>query len=1079
MLFIKKIIERFFFLIVCLFFASACEKKWTTLKLAVEAKTHQGDPISSASVHIEGKHIGDTDTKGFLVTELSFEQGSQPKIEVRKDSEAYYFSPFIDSILIDREDLQTSSLRAVLYFVPKPKPPSEPIAMTSLPKSEEQKNISDSPNSELGAQTQGAQEKSPVEIQDDSLGENSKSEGSQIIAAEPNHFTDSAQSPPEQLPHVTKTSVERGPPNLPTEAASTRLDELAARVAEVASSSTEPITAAARLKGEKNEKLAPKTLDDVPIDTEMTERDQSSSDSALHASSPVAQPHQDEADVSEKDLAHEKSSPSPLGPPILTLNVMADGIKDDAGIAGAEVLYADAKAKALKAACKTNVKGRCVIRFALPPEGPISFVVAKKGFKTASGQILVRGQVSQQVRLVRGMTLDIFALTKIYNHAEGLAQVEVLVDNKRVGFTDHFGHFTYLFSGKKESMLAVTLKAPGHMPEVYETDFVASGPMSVVKYFADHAPPPSQVAILTPMPAGSVDQAILNQISGPIHDAIKIGARKHIFSTAAFKEAPLAVIERAMRASNLDAANLARKGWSTLPIKATLDALMVPTIVTGAKNSIEISMVDSYGHVIAAAREELDSSMDQASIDRAMQIVSEKIIRSYPFEGAVIGKESDRVTVNIGHAQGRGIRSGDLIDVFGVQAERLGDKEKHKKIATLTVREVFDGQSKCSVGWIAPRAMIDRGDLVVLRPRRPAEASSTKIRVSTREGKRSIEVGQANVYLNGHWLGTTDETGRLYVEAHGSGSLRVVKHGFREQTLDVKFSPKGSVDLELTRESSHLRVDSRPSGATVFVEGRAMGRTPLTTPIPVPSGFVKLRIESGSGFKPYVAVLELEEGTLDLTGNRLILLETDFMSQAQRLIRSGKNSEALKVLSQVPSSHSDYLLARYEAGEILLTVLDIPEKALAFFDDVISNEAVKSFSDKRFIGAHINAAVARFRVAESLVSKDPAAARPYYQKVIEGIDAVTPHLRFVASDQYNQAVHTVDYHRALARHRLWSTSQDPQMLVDTVRTWRSYLEGDARAIPAEGSSKALVDNAEVYLKQAMASLEQSRRTMRQ
>jgi hypothetical protein len=53
------------------------------------------------------------------------------------------------------------------------------------------------------------------------------------------------------------------------------------------------------------------------------------------------------------------------------------------------------------------------------------------------------------------------------------------------------------------------------------------------------------------------------------------------------------------------------------------------------------------------------------------------------------------------------------------------------------------------------------------------------------------------------------------------------------------------------------------------------------------------------------------------------------------------------------------------------------------------------------------------------------------------------------------------------------------MLVDTVRTWRSYLEGDARAIPAEGSSKALVDNAEVYLKQAMASLEQSRRTMRQ
>ena len=1074
-----KIREKFFFLIVFFSFATACEKKWTTLKLAVEARTHQGDPISSASVHIEGKHVGDTDTKGFLLTELSYELGAQPKIEVRKDSEAYYFSPFIDSILIDHEEMQTTSIRAVLYFVPKPKPISEAVATIDPPKVEEQKNMSDAQNPELADRPQEAQEKSPVEIQDDSLTENSKNESIPNISAEPKQATAKPGSLPEYLPNVTKTSAESRPPNLPTEAASTRLDELAARVAEAASSVVEPRSDLDKLKEEKLENLSSTTSNNAPLDADIIEKEQATSDSGLPTSSQRDQPHQGESHPAENESVSQKVSSSPLAPSILTFHVLADGMNDDGGIAGAEVLYADSKAKALKSACKTNAKGRCIIRFAGLPEGPISFVVAKKGFKTASGQILVKGQARQQVKLVRGMTLDIFALTKIYNHAEGLAQVEVLVDNKRVGFTDHFGHFTYLFSGKKESMLAVTLKAPGHMPEVYETDFVASGPMSLVKYFADHMPPQAQVAILTPMPAGSVDQATLNQISGPIHEAIKIGARKHIFSTAAFKEVPLAILERATRASNSDVANLTRKGWSALPIKVTLDALMVPIIVTGPKNSIEISMVDSNGHVIAAAREELDNAMDQASIDRAMQIVSEKIIRSYPFEGAVIGKESDKIMVNIGHAQGRGIRSGDLIDVFGVQAELLGDKEKHKKIATLTVREVFDGQSKCSVGWIAPRAMIERGDLVILRPRRSAESSSIKIRVSTHEGKRSIDVGQANVYLNGHWLGTTDDSGRLYVEAHGSGSLRVVKHGFREQTLDVKFSPKGNVDLELTRESSYLRVDSKPGGAAVFVEGRHVGRTPLTVPIPVPSGFVKLRIESGSGFKPYAAVLELEEGTLDLTGNRAIILESDFLSQAQRLSRAGKNSDALKVLSQVPSSHSDYLLARYEAGEILLTVLDNPEKAVTFFDDVLSAEVVKSFSDKRFIGAHINAAVARFRVAEALASKDPAAARSHYQKVIEGIDAVTPHLRFVASDEYNQAVHTVDYHRALARHRLWSTSQDPQMLVDTVKTWRSYLEGDARAIPAEGSSKALVDNAEVYLKQAMASLEQSRRAIRQ
>jgi hypothetical protein len=85
----------------------------------------------------------------------------------------------------------------------------------------------------------------------------------------------------------------------------------------------------------------------------------------------------------------------------------------------------------------------------------------------------------------------------------------------------------------------------------------------------------------------------------------------------------------------------------------------------------------------------------------------------------------------------------------------------------------------------------------------------------------------------------------------------------------------------------------------------------------------------------------------------------------------------------------------------------------------------------------------------------------------------------VPSEQYNQAVHTVDYYRALSRHRLWTASQDPQMLVDTVKTWRSYLEGDAKALPPEGVSKALWQNAEVYFKQALASLDVAKKSVQQ
>jgi hypothetical protein len=706
-------------------------------------------------------------------------------------------------------------------------------------------------------------------------------------------------------------------------------------------------------------------------------------------------------------------------------------------------------------------------------------MAAKKGFKTVSAYVVVRNQTKHKVIMDRGLTLDIHALTRVYNHAEGLPQVDVFVENKKVGVTDKLGHFSYVFSGKREALLGVTLKAQGYLPEVYETDFVASGPMSLVKYFAPPVPPSVLVALAPPMPAGNVDQLGITQLSGPVQDAVKVSVRKHFFSTAAFREAPVSLFERAAKSTRFDFLELKRRGWSNTPLKSQLDALMVPTVIMGIKPAIEISLIDNSGTVMAAAREEIETSMELPSIDRAIYVLAQKIIKSFPFEGAVTSKDGDLVTINIGHAQGRGVKAGDIVDVYGVQVGRFGDKEKHKKIATLTLREVFDGQSKGSLSWMAARAMIDRGDLVVLRPRRTVDVSSAQIHVVTRDDGKTTDVAQANVYLNGHWIGTTDESGRLYSDGSGNGTLRIVKQGFREQAIETKLAPKSRLDVVLTREVAFIKIESKPSGAMVSVEGKSLGRTPLISPIAVPSGFIRIKVENGSGYKPYSTVLELDEGTLDLTGSRAIQLESDLLAQAIRLKKAGKNQEAAQLLGNVPPTHSDYLMARFEAGEMWLSVLDNPAKAESFFAEVLADESVKSFGDKRFIGAHINAAIAQFRIAESLQSQDGANSRQYYQKVIEGLDAVLPHVRHVPGEQYNHAVHTVDYYRALARHRLWVLSQDPQMLTETVKTWRSYLEGDAKSLPPEGGSKALLQNAEVYFKQALASLEVSRKALQQ
>src|SRR5690606_26612743 len=111
---------------------------------------------------------------------------------------------------------------------------------------------------------------------------------------------------------------------------------------------------------------------------------------------------------------------------------------------------------------------------------------------------------------------------------------------------------------------------------------------------------------------------------------------------------------------------------------------------------------------------------------------------------------------------------------------------------------------------------------------------------------------------------------------------------------------------------------------------------------------------------------------------------------------------------------------------------------------------------------HVNEGIALFMTAERLSAEQPEVATAHYQKAIEVLDGVAPQLRFVPRDQYAQAVHNVDFYRALSHQRMWDTTKNPVFLTNAVRSWRSYLDGSAQAVPLEAGSNAYVKNAEVY-----------------
>ena len=1037
----------------------ACVAKETKVRLKIEARTNQGEPVHAARVLLDGKNLGATSNAGRFETEVSLPAGAKKKVEVHKDSDTYYFAPYYQAFEVEGPGPQEIAVAATLYFVPKPLAPGsakEPAkaepAVVAVAEGVKAVQASSAPPSDAGsAAPANAMSEIKVEVKAEPQAD---AQADVKTAAQAGAAATSPVAVPDQAKPETATAgaIPVQSPTPDTDLAPALPVSVAAAIS-IDSSAAAPIGIDPAVGGEFR---GPQSTVDKVVDKVVDKG----------------------AEVIADDLAMPSSTHPNVGSQLFTVHVYAGANP----LAGVEVAMGEGDSRTLKTACTTNERGRCVIRFSTKPDSLVTFVATKKGFKTAVNTVEIHSKDRLRINMDFGRSLDIYAVSQAYGHRSGLAGVEVRIAGKRVGETDRFGRYSYIFASKSDDLLSVTLKPKGYLPEVFEADFVTGGELQLIKAFTPDQPPSVRMTVLNPLPAGAVDKETLAELNGAFGESLRAAARRHIYASTAFKEYPFTLYDQMVHRSGKNSGEILRTGWHDSELKGVVDAVLVPTVVTGSSPTLELSVIDSHGRVLSAAKEELAGLTDLGAVDRAVALIAKKISRVFPFEGAVLSKSADEATINLGQSQGRDVQVGDLLDVYGQQAAKLGRSSLHGKIASIKVREVEEKSAKGIVTGLAPRATIERGDLVMLRPRHALkEPRSAPLLVMTDLGGKRTAVSQANIYLNNNWIGSSDSTGRLYVEGKVSGRLRVIKQGFQDLLQAVQLGQDVDKPLVLTliRQAAFLRIDSQPAGALVKVEGKDLGKTPLATQVPVPSGFVKMEVLGPPGYKPYSTVLELDQGTLDLTGEAAVILEQDLRAVAQRLIKAGKIDAALTILNKIAPEHSDYLMARHEAGELYLTVLDEPAKAAEAFGMVTANPAVKQYVDKRFIGSHINEGIALFLTAERLGAGQPEAAQAHYKKGLEVLEGVVPYLRFVPQGEYAQAVHNVDYHRALCRHRLWTLTQDPRLLADAVKTWRSYLDGSGRAVPVEGPSIAYIENAKVYLKQAAASLSAGRHTSRQ
>jgi hypothetical protein len=124
----------------------------------------------------------------------------------------------------------------------------------------------------------------------------------------------------------------------------------------------------------------------------------------------------------------------------------------------------------------------------------------------------------------------------------------------------------------------------------------------------------------------------------------------------------------------------------------------------------------------------------------------------------------------------------------------------------------------------------------------------------------------ADVMVNGRASGKTPVT--LRDLELGSYTIRVARSGYAQEERTLQLSaarPSASTTFDLRPAASaggdavgQLNVQSRPSGARVFVNDRLVGSTPLAAP-GIAAGSATVRIEL-EGYRPWITTVRIAGG---------------------------------------------------------------------------------------------------------------------------------------------------------------------------------------------------------------------------
>jgi hypothetical protein len=740
-------------------------------------------------------------------------------------------------------------------------------------------------------------------------------------------------------------------------------------------------------------------------------------------------------------------------------------------VGDASILFGDSARGQWLEGCTTNARGRCSL--SLPAhlgDESIPVLVRAPGYQSQTRTFSFNQGDRMTIQLDRGHSLEVFAVKRQYLAVQGLKDVVVRIQKKELGRTDAFGYFTApvpasSFAGET---FTITLEAPSYLPSLVSSDFPAGGPITLIQNFQALEPPRLRVLML-PV-----------QINGPggrpqgllWEKALEQGLKRELLGVEPFTPADEERVLSHLSKKGLHLRQLARNGWQDPELLMEFEYVLKPYLILGEQARLEINFIDARGQLQAAAQSRLPQQADPKTLTPILRRLAQETVGRLSFQGAIVESDKDGFRINLGRQHMRNLQVGEKISIHGLQGDTLGRKRTWSEIAEGQVIAVQDRQAQIRIGDVKPRSTVAVGDMIHLR-RDPSDLTSAGSVLTVKDRSDRRPLAQANIYARGRWLGSTDAQGQVQVKTEdlrNAGEFLIIKVGYRPFSDVLPAATRNGLNWTLQRDALLVRLDSEPAQSLVKINGRVLGRTPLYQSVELPDGPILLEVSAGDEYRPWQETLRFSEDGIDYTGDRILVLEKNLRRQARQLLEQDRTQEALDLLDSLPPEHSEYLLAQHERGEIYLNRLQDPVTAAAVFHRVTSRPEVASYSDKRFIGTHINESVALYHAGEKQAGAEPQVALSYWQKAVEILDRTEGQLRFVPQDQYQQALHSLFYYRALSLHRRWALSQNPADLQLAHNAWKSYIQNTALTTPAD-RNYALLKRAETFFKQTQALMQ--------